>query len=278
MKPTNGYIDATDPHCHAPGALRYRVAGLSDVGRTRALNEDSFALFPTFGPGTRAGENELLAVVADGMGGHAAGEVASQLAVETVVESWLETALDGEAPLESVTAKLQASLERANDVIFRASHKRHGHQGMGTTCTALLLRGRYAHSTHIGDSRLYLSRGEAMLQLTDDDSAVMDLVRRGLMTERQASLHPDRNVLIRAMGTHRLVELRSLETPLPLRPGDRFLLCSDGLHDLLGAEEMGSIVAAYEPREACANLINLANERGGFDNITAVVVRVDAVP
>jgi len=278
MKTSTRLADVTKPPSQPVPALRYRVAGLSDAGRTRALNEDCFAIYPSVVSTTGHGEGELLAVVADGMGGHAAGEVASHLAVDTVFESWLESPLGGSAPPDAVAAKLRAALENANEVIYRTSHKRRGHQGMGTTCTTLLLRGTFAYSSHIGDSRLYLRRGQAMLQLTDDDSAVMDLVRRGLMTERQASLHPDRNVLIRAMGTHRLVELRSLEIPLPVQPGDVFLLCSDGLHDLLAPEEMGPIVTDSEPAQACAALINLANERGGFDNITAVIVRIDAVP
>jgi protein phosphatase len=145
-------------------------------------------------------------------------------------------------------------------------------QGMGTTCTALVLRGDEAFSGHVGDSRLYLVRDEHIERLSDDHSLVNEMVKQGLITEEQARTHEDRNVITRALGLHEVVEVATWEAPLPVRPHDRFLLCSDGLYDLVSDEEMKDLVVSETPYDAGERLVALAKERGGHDNITVAVL------
>jgi protein phosphatase len=210
-----------------------------------------------------------LLVVADGMGGHSAGEVASRLAVETVVALYAE---DNGDP--------QAALTRA----VRAAHKRIREEGngdparagMGTTCTALVIRQGWAHCAHVGDSRLYLIRNDAILQMTEDDSAVFDLVKKGIIDRDHARQHPDRNVIIKALGSRPTVEVSEWKQPLFVRDGDRFLASSDGLHDLVSDEELCDAVMAYDPDTACRQLIGLARERGGHDNISVGIMAISA--
>jgi protein phosphatase len=249
-------------------ALRVEAAVLSDPGCVREVNEDCIRVVS---PGTRAEQERrgYLAVVADGMGGHLAGEIASRLAVDEVEKSY--AADDGDP-----TQALVRALRRAHGAIRQASRADPTLQGMGTTCTALAIRGGLAFCAHVGDSRLYLARAGELLQMTEDHSAVMDLVRRGLLARAEAKHHPDRNVILQALGSREDLDVSVWPRPFALRPGDRFILCSDGLHDLVEEEELLARVSQCGPATACRQLIALARERGAPDNVSVAVLAVHA--
>jgi protein phosphatase len=235
----------------------------SDPGCVRDINEDSIAIVAPNGNGERG----HLAVVADGMGGHLGGEIASRLAVESVVEDY---ASDGADPREV----LARAVRRANRRIFDAASKDPLLNGMGTTCTVLVIRKGLAYCAHVGDSRLYLVRQAQVLQMTEDHSTVMDLVRRGVLTRAEAKHHPERNVILRALGSRRDVDVAVWPEPFAVRPGDRFLLCSDGLHDLIEDDELLARVLDADPDAACERLITLARERGAPDNVSVALLAV----
>ena len=239
----------------------------TDKGCVREVNEDAGRFVRPSDPALLKTKGALM-VVADGMGGHSAGEVASQMAVELVSRLYYEAAGD-DAP-----AALAAAVGEANRRIFDASQSDEQKRGMGTTCTALALRGAAAFAAHVGDSRLYLLRDGGAYQLSEDHSHVMELVRHGLITKDEARTHEDKNVILRALGTTPEVEVSVVE-PLEVRAGDFFLLCSDGLHDLVLDEEIGRLVSsAADVHAAGEQLIALAKERGGHDNITVGLVGV----
>ncbi|HEV3469056.1 MAG TPA: Stp1/IreP family PP2C-type Ser/Thr phosphatase [Pyrinomonadaceae bacterium] len=243
------------PHPEVVASVR------TDKGCVREANEDAGRFVRPSDPRLLEAKGALM-IVADGMGGHSAGEVASQMAVELVSRLYYEAAGD-DAP-----AALAAAVEEANRRIFAESQADEQKRGMGTTCTALALRGRSAFAAHVGDSRLYLVRDGGAYQLSEDHSHVMELVRHGLITKEEARTHEDKNVILRALGTTPEVEVSAVR-PLEVRPGDFFLLSSDGLHDLVRDEEIGRAVAeAEDVHAACERLIALAKERGGHDNIT----------
>jgi protein phosphatase len=245
---------------------RYEITAsmLTDAGCRRETNED-------FGSYTRPGDSELLAnkgwlaVVADGMGGHLAGEVASNLAVEVITRVYYED--PGDAHIS-----LKRAFVEANRRIYEAARKDGNLRGMGTTCTALALRNSSAVYLHVGDSRLYMVRGGDIYLLTEDHSAVMEMVKHGLMSLAEARHHPDKNIILRALGSHPEIELMTWQKPLPVQEGDCFVLCSDGLYDLVEDEEVKQAVITQEPDAACNRLIAMAKERGGHDNITVAVV------
>ncbi len=148
---------------------------------------------------------------------------------------------------------------------------------MGTTCTALVIVGGAAWAAHVGDSRIYLVRSASIYRMTQDHSAVMDLVKKGVLTAEQARRHSDRNVLLRTMGQREVLEAEVWKEPFPVRPGDRFIVCSDGLHDLVDDQEICTVVERLAPEAACAELVRLARERGGYDNITVVVMQAPSI-
>jgi len=245
--------------------LEVEAAVLSDVGCHRESNEDrAEVVLPS--ESRRLG---VLAVVADGMGGHAAGEVASGLAVEVIRHAYQQCTGD---PARC----LSEAMQQANRAIFDTARRDERLGGMGTTCTAVVVEDGEAHLAHVGDSRLYLIRGNGIYRMTEDHSAVMELVRRGLLTAEEARHHADKNVILRALGTHASVRIATWEQPMPVRSGDTLLLSSDGLHDLVEDGEIGEIVRSGSPDEACRRLVALARERGGPDNITVVMLRFAA--
>ena len=235
------------------------TACLSDPGCVRPTNEDA----------ARVAEegSRVLAVVADGMGGHEAGEVAARLAVEAIWRGWTKQA----DPRESLLGSFRSAGEAIGRVV--AAHPQLA--GMGTTCTALAIQHGQAWLAHAGDSRAYLIRASAIYQLSEDHSMVMDQVRHGKLTREQARGHEDRNVLLRALGQAIRVEADAWEEPMAVRAGDRFVLCTDGLHDVVSDAEILA-TAALAPEAACAALVNLARTRGGHDNITVAIA--DAPP
>ena len=244
------------------------VSMLSDQGCLRAENEDQ-ARYSYPQPPYPQAQGGLLALVADGMGGHAAGEVASKMAVRTIDHVYYR---DASEPHKA----LQNAFSKANRQIYRTARRNSCYQGMGTTCTSLVLRGEMAYCAHVGDSRLYLVRGEAIYLMTEDHSVVMQMLRQGLITQEQARHHAEKNVLLRALGTQPRVAVSTWGQPLPIQMDDRFILCTDGLSDLVHEEEMKAVALSEEPGAACEKLIALAKAGGGYDNITVGVLHVKA--
>jgi protein phosphatase len=253
----------------APPRHEYSVGVRSDIGCVRPINEDNArALLPP--QNGAASSRGLLVMVADGMGGHASGEVASAIAVDTVCREYFESK-------SSPEVALRKALEDSNRVIHEAARKDASKKGMGTTCTALSLLNGVAISAHVGDSRLYLIRGGGIYLMSEDHSAVMELVREGLLTPDEARRHENKNLITRALGLHPSVEIATWKEPFPLQDGDRFLLCSDGLYDLVEDEEILTRVLGSQPEQACNELIDLAKQLGGHDNITVAVVHVEPI-
>lgn len=247
------------------------VAGLTDVGCQRENNEDSYLYWEP------ASDEEFqrkgrLAVIADGMGGHEGGLEASRMAVETVREVY-DQGFHGDP---------QAALVEA----FAAAHIRiqdYGEQnpvfhGMGTTCTAIVVRTRQLYFGHVGDSRLYLIRGGRILRLTRDHSYVGRLVESGIVRAEDAEKHPQRHILTAALGAGREVAMDGSEQCVALQDGDDLLLCTDGLWSVVTDEELETAVSGKSPAESCSALVKLARERGGPDNITLQVLRVVSEP
>jgi len=235
--------------------MKLRWAAATDPGRVRSHNED--ALWPRPGPGRSAEDeaDELLAMVADGMGGHVGGEEASRLAVEAAV------AAEGDA-VKRVLA--------ANAAVVRNALDRPRLAGMGSTLTLAVFTGDAVEIGHIGDSRAYLYRDGALTQLTRDHSLMADMIASGELTPEQASVHPFRSVITRAIGMESRVVVDKLRRDL--QPGDRVLLCSDGLTTMLADAQVAALLAGGEAPQAAAALIAAANLAGGLDNISVVVV------
>lgn len=241
------------------------VALLTDVGQVRPMNEDS-------GVALALPEGGLF-VVADGMGGHNAGDVASQMAVRLLQENYLSQKSD--SPARSTPERLVKTLEEVNRRVY-AEASRPDRRGMGTTVTALAVDGPNALIVNVGDSRVYLLRGGVLTQLTRDHSWVAEQQRRGLLSEEEARNHRWRSVISNALGS--TGDLKLDLSGLKLEPGDLFLLCSDGLTGVLEDDQLAPFLMADLPLERkVRNLIDAANAGGGFDNITALLVKVDAV-
>jgi serine/threonine protein phosphatase PrpC len=250
--------------------LRRSATGLTDVGRKRQSNEDAFFVDDQLG----------LYIVGDGMGGHAAGEIASQEAVETVygmVKRGIGNLHELADPVveEDVRAAsrlMESSIQAATYMVFSLAEMDRGKTGMGTTLSALLVLGAYAVTAQVGDSRIYRVRDGGVEQLTEDHTLIAWQLKQGLITPQEAKKSPHRNVITRAVGNRDYVQV---DTGLvKLAPGDRFLLCSDGLHGYLRDSDIAPIVALGGD-VAVRKFIDLANERGGKDNITAVLVAID---
>ena len=248
---------------------RYRSAAGTDVGLKREHNEDSLLVNEDLG----------LYVVCDGMGGHAGGETASRLAVETIERELLGARLRPDDPLSSdapltetpLAAALREAVESACAAVFHASHERPELAGMGTTCISLLIRDQRAIVGHVGDSRAYLVRDGQVHQLSEDHSLVNEQVRAGLLSPEEARHSRLRNIITRSVGFEEdvLVDVLGVET----RAGDRFLLCSDGLANLIANDEIRDCLLKHDLDDVPVRLIQLANDRGGDDNITVVAVQ-----
>lgn len=235
----------------------------SDVGRIREENEDAFGHFPE-----QASDDEAdrLFIVADGMGGHSRGREASTTAVEVVQQTYFDT------PDRPVTERLTEAFQRANTQVYQMAREDGKVDTMGTTGTALALVDGQAYIAHVGDSRAYRISDEDCEQLTHDHTMVEEMRREGLITKQEARSHPRRGALTRAIGTEPDVRVDVIEAGM-LRVGDRFLLCSDGLADI-PEEEVRDVVLGYPPQEACEQLVQRANKRGGYDNATALVIYI----
>lgn len=251
--------------------LGQNVGHGSDVGRVRPLNEDYHRVWQFAMPD---GDLTLLAV-ADGMGGAAAGEVASKLAMEVLDESfsrYVDEAQQGN-PVVGVDKLMEKAIRLANRRIYGMAIRMQGRRGMGTTVTCVAIQRRTAHIGHVGDSRAYLVRGDKIYQLTKDHSWVEEQLEKGLITEAEAKNHEWRNLITRALGTRPQVAPDTIE--LDVKPGDVFVISTDGLHGLVEPEEIFDEIKRTANRQSSVEyLISLANERGGPDNITAVVAEV----
>ncbi|HTM47813.1 MAG TPA: protein phosphatase 2C domain-containing protein [Bryobacteraceae bacterium] len=258
----------------APGGLaRLKVEGAArtDPGRERAANEDSVGWFEA--PDTAALRTHgRLALVADGMGGAHGGAIASGLALSIIRERYF-------AGGRSAEANLRTALEGANRAIYQRARREPELEGMGATCLAVAILDTEIRAAWVGDSRLYLVRDGGIYQLTEDHSVVAEMVRAGRLTREEARNHESRNVITRALGTKASEEIGGWPAAFDARPGDRLLLCSDGVHDPLEDQELLCLMAGKGPDQAAAALIAGANARGGHDNASAVVVDfLDAAP
>ncbi|HVP14164.1 MAG TPA: Stp1/IreP family PP2C-type Ser/Thr phosphatase [Terriglobales bacterium] len=248
--------------------MAVRIEAVTDLGLKRAQNEDSHGVWAPEDEALRARRGVLL-VVADGMGGSRAGEVASRLAVETVLGVFRSAEEDDPA------AVLRRAVAEANRVVYRESLAHPERQGMGTTCTAVAVRGAEAWFAHVGDSRAYLLRRRQAEQVTHDHSLVAQLVRDNQLTREEARSDPRRNVVTRSVGVGPEVEIDVEPFPQRLEPGDTLLVCSDGLHGVVTDEEILERASGDDLASCGRSLIELARERGGPDNITVVLARVE---
>lgn len=253
--------------------MKFSHAVLSDVGVKRAHNEDSYLVNPQLG----------LFVVADGMGGHAGGETASRVAVSTI-EQEIVAAHGAKAAAFTVPGPLADSplaevvrdaMEAACAAVYHAARANPGLEGMGTTSVALLLADDKVFAGHVGDSRFYMVRGDHIQQISEDHSLVHEQVKAGILTAEQAKTSRFKNIITRSIGFEEDVLVDVLGVDLEV--GDKLLLCSDGLSNLVEDYEMREILRTVSLDEVPRKLVELANARGGDDNITVVVVQVDEV-
>jgi serine/threonine protein phosphatase PrpC len=254
----------------APPPLRRTGWGLTDLGRKRASNEDAFFLDDELG----------LYIVADGMGGHAAGEVASREAVDTLygmvkrgiggLHELVEPLVENDA--RAACRLLESAVQAATYFVYSIAEIDRDKSGMGTTISALLVLGDFAVTAQVGDSRIYRVQDDTVEQLTEDHTLIAWQLKQGLITPQEAERSPHRNVITRAVGNREYVQVDTRR--IPLAPASRFLLCSDGLHGYLRDDDIAGIVR-LGGAVAVRRFIDLANERGGKDNITAVLVEID---
>ena len=235
-----------------------KVYAITDIGRMRPINEDSY-----YAPR----EGERFCAVADGMGGHNGGEVASAMAIQVFSEEMRKTG-------DITAGALHTAVARANEAVYRKALENAGMSGMGTTFSALAEQGETAYLAHVGDSRIYLVRRGAILQLTTDHTLVEEMVQKGLITPREARVHPKRNIITRALGTEESVQIDIVQ--MGTRPGDAFFLCSDGMTNYVDEREI--LRTAMSERgwpEKLKHLVSIALENGGADNITALFAVVE---
>ncbi len=254
--------------------MRISSHGLSDVGKKRQKNEDSFLI----------DENAMLYVVADGMGGHLGGDFASKMAVETIVETINSLEDDPEMTLQEGDIDVRAgdpqsylryAVGLASKRIFDKANEEVSLKGMGTTAVALFFRNNKVYVANVGDSRGYRIRNENIQQITKDHSLVGEQIRAGILSEEDARVHRLKNIITRSVGFQESVEA-DVDIRV-IREGDRFLLCSDGLSNLILDDEIRDVVATNNIETACKRLVDIANERGGDDNITVVIAEVDSL-
>jgi len=243
------------------------LAALSDVGCQRQNNEDRYSYWEPTSEAEFAVKGRLL-TVADGMGGYEGGQEASRIAVEAVEAAY--AAYTGEDVLAGLLQGFRAAHQDIQN--YAVSHP--ALEGMGTTCTAAVLRREQLFFVHVGDSRLYLIRGGSISRLTQDHSYVSRLVAHGVISAEEAEFHPQRHILTAALGAGSDVEPDTSGTGIALGAEDRLVLCTDGLWGVVREPEIMKVVVEESPEEACRQLVEMARDRGGPDNITLQVVRV----
>ena len=253
-------------------SVQIASGGVTDVGRVRTNNEDCFRIVSSLN----------LFVLSDGMGGEAHGEIASAMAVETVVKHCVDAEVNPAARVVGATQpnwsantkRLSTALHLANKNIFKSAEEHPDQHGMGATLTAAWISGSKLSIAHVGDSRAYLLRGGSLLQLTRDHSLVAEQVRRGMLTVAEAEESEMQSVLLRALGAQEEIEVDAEEHLL--FPRDVLILCSDGLTRMVTEPEIAGVLQAEtDPVRGAEELVGMANERGGPDNITVVIVRLN---
>lgn len=245
-----------------------RSFGKTDIGLVRKINEDSFMCEKLEGS-----DDSYLYIVADGMGGHNAGEVASSMAVQEVafyIRENIDTLKLGDKEIQDL---IRNAILYANDKVYKTSIIKSNCLGMGTTLSMVLVKGDRIYIGHVGDSRIYLIRNNAIERLTEDHSLVAELIKAGTIKPEEANNHPQKNVITRALGTEYTIEPDVNQWDLQW--DDFILICTDGLSNVVYEEDMVyAVLNTSNLNEACELLINKAKENGGFDNITAVVVQM----
>ena len=241
------------------------VGAYTDVGQVRAENQDAYGYFPA---STDRNARERLFIVADGMGGHARGREASQLAVDVLQKTFFA------GHKWSVAERLRRAFEAANTRVYELGRTGPTHETMGTTCTVMALVNGHLHMAHVGDSRAYRVDQRGMMQLTRDHTLVEELRRQGVLTAAEARTHPRRHALTRALGIQPELEV-DVHEAVAVEAPQYYLLCSDGLAPV-SEEEIWQIILNEPPQQACEHLVQMANERGGPDNITVLIVAIDS--
>ena len=238
---------------------------LTDAGVVRAQNQDAYRV-------EKLDRNTFLCVVCDGMGGAKSGDVASALAADTFIQT-VKQSRTGNMNQAELATILQSALDFANRTVYNQAMQREEYAGMGTTLVALLLQGKQATLLNVGDSRGYLVNEAGIEQITRDHSFVQYMIDRGELTPEAAKNHPEKNVITRAVGTDAYVQGDIFYHDV--KPGDHFLLCTDGLTNLMDDREILFEVAYEEKKEQCCQrLVDLAKKRGAPDNVTCVLVSV----
>lgn len=238
-----------------------RFYGLTDIGRRREMNQDMYCVH-TFD------DRQGFGLVCDGMGGQSAGNIASDMACGIITDKIRKAVETG--GMEDPRVLLESALREANYSIYKRSMVEPECRGMGTTAVVAFVRGDTAYCAHVGDSRIYLLRQGRLLQVTRDHSLVQELMEKGEIKPEEMRTHPGRNMITRAVGVSLTVETDLMQ--IPLEPGDKMLLCSDGLTNMVPNEQIAAVLLQNGGEQACALLIEEANNAGGIDNITAVVI------
>ncbi len=242
--------------------MKIRFFGNTDKGRLRKGNEDFFAH-------DKLAENDYLFVVADGMGGHQAGQVASKVGTLTFVQQYAQLRAQ-----ESIPDALNKSMYEANAAILAKATSDLDKRGMGTTFSALAIKDMQGCIAHVGDSRVYLVRNNAISRLTTDHTFVEKMVEEGKLSDEEAREHPQRNILYMSLGARQSFDPEFTEM-FKVNEGDIYVLCSDGLNNMVKDEDIKEYAMSYPPKDAVDKLIALANQNGGTDNITVQVVQLE---
>jgi protein phosphatase len=246
--------------------LSIQYYGESSLGLVRTENQDSFGKFP-IDSNDISHPKGLLFIVADGMGGHISGREASQAALKIVSREYFLFSSN------IICNCLRYSFKNANIKIYGSSKEEMQFRKKGTTCTALVLENNLAHIAHVGDSRIYRITDDEIEQLTNDHTHVQEMLNKGIISKEEAKNHPSRSVLVRALGVESDIEVDVKEN-IPLESGQIFVLCSDGLSRVT-KDEIKKIVSINQPVDACKKLIQVANDRGGQDNITVQIIKIN---
>lgn len=250
--------------------LPVTIAYRTDTGRDRKENQDCISYI------CDERQSIHLLIVADGVGGAVCGHIASQLAVQTIRQSFFASEHLTVSPVVGMGERLAYAIGEANRMILHRGRRDRHCRGMGSTCAVLVLHNEQAFIAHAGDSRVYLIREDRIVQLTRDHSRVQRMLDDGLITEDEAVNHPDRNHLERALGLREEVQVDLRPVPLPIEENDRLLICTDGLTSLVWDMEIFAVVRGMAPDDACKKLIAMANERGGYDNISVGIALIGA--
>ena len=236
----------------------------TDTGRIRDNNQDAYYFL--------LDEDKPLFIIADGMGGHKAGEIASNLAVEIISKNLNSDLNSNDFEEEYIKEKIFNSIDEANNKIYNKARNEEKCSGMGTTVTLAYITDKSLYIGHVGDSRAYVFKNNKLTQITEDHSLVEELIKNGSISREEAKYHPQRNIITRAVGTAENIDIDV--SIIPKEEIEIFLLCTDGLTNMLDDDEIESFLINSENMQiACENLVNLSNDRGGYDNITVIAVK-----